>query len=93
GLTLTAAHTVYMLDPVWSPADEAQALNRVHRIGQTHTVRCVVFYMRDSVEERLLALRHSKGNFGHFLESGDVGITGMDGESSLISASALPELK
>lgn len=27
---------------------------------QTHTVRCVVFYMRDSVEERLLALRNSK---------------------------------
>ncbi|CAM9773562.1 unnamed protein product [Ectocarpus sp. 12 AP-2014] len=49
-----------MLDPVWSAADEAQALNRAHRIGQTHTVRCVVFYMKDSVEERLLALRHSK---------------------------------
>ncbi|CAN0468794.1 unnamed protein product, partial [Hapterophycus canaliculatus] len=60
GLTLTAASTVYMLDPVWSAADEAQALNRAHRIGQTHTVRCVVFYMKDSVEERLLALRHSK---------------------------------
>lgn len=27
---------------------------------QTHTVRCVVFYMRDSVEERLLALRNAK---------------------------------
>lgn len=34
GLTLTAASTVYMLDPVWSAADEAQALNRAHRIGQ-----------------------------------------------------------
>lgn len=34
GLTLTAASTVYMLDPMWSAADEAQALNRAHRIGQ-----------------------------------------------------------
>ncbi|CAN0548603.1 unnamed protein product, partial [Laminaria digitata] len=34
GLTLTAASTVYMMDPVWDAADEAQALNRAHRIGQ-----------------------------------------------------------
>ena len=34
GLSLTTASTVYMLDPVWSAADEAQALNRAHRIGQ-----------------------------------------------------------
>ncbi|CAM9883365.1 unnamed protein product [Pylaiella littoralis] len=95
GLTLTAASTVYMLDPVWSAADEAQALNRAHRIGQTHTVRCVVFFMKDSVEERLLALRHSKGNFAQFLESADSVVSlaseGVDG--SFVNMFALPELK
>ncbi|CAM9858108.1 unnamed protein product [Ectocarpus sp. 6 AP-2014] len=104
GLTLTAASTVYMLDPVWSAADEAQALNRAHRIGQTHTVRCVVFYMKDSVEERLLALRHSKGNFAQFLESADsvVSLAAPEGSgsgsssplsSSFVNMFALPELK
>lgn len=42
GLTLTAASTVYMLDPVWSAADEAQALNRAHRIGQVISQSCPV---------------------------------------------------
>lgn len=37
GLTLTAASTVYMLEPSLNPAEEAQALSRTHRIGQ---VRC-----------------------------------------------------
>eukprot|EP00752_Nemacystus_decipiens_P012660 g11214.t1 len=96
GLTLTAASTVYMLDPVWSAADEAQALNRAHRIGQTQTVRCVVFYMRDSVEERLLALRNSKGNFAQFLESADSMVslaTSEAGSGSFVNLFALTELK
>jgi hypothetical protein len=38
-----------------------QALNRVHRIGQTHAVRCVIFYAKNSIEERVLALRRLQG--------------------------------
>ncbi|CAN0155036.1 unnamed protein product, partial [Phaeothamnion confervicola] len=64
GLTLTAAHVLYMLDPSPSAADEAQSLARAHRIGQTQAVRCVIFYMRNSVEERLLALRNDSGDGG-----------------------------
>ena len=61
GLTLTVAYTCYILEPLHRVSEEAQALSRVHRIGQTRTVRCVVFYIRDSCEERLLALRERYG--------------------------------
>ncbi|CAM9152561.1 unnamed protein product, partial [Ectocarpus fasciculatus] len=57
GLTLTIAHVVYLLEPSPSPAAEAQAISRVHRIGQSHNVRCVIFYAKDTCEERLLAMR------------------------------------
>lgn len=51
------ANVLYMVDPCFSLADEAQALNRAHRIGQTRKVRCVIFFVRGTVEERMLALR------------------------------------
>ena len=35
GLTLTEADYVFVLDPWWNPAAEAQAIDRAHRIGQT----------------------------------------------------------
>src|ERR1700730_302165 len=38
GLTLTAADYVFLLDPWWNPAVEAQAIDRTHRIGQTRPV-------------------------------------------------------
>jgi len=38
GLNLTAAQYVFLLDPWWNPAVEAQAIDRAHRIGQTQQV-------------------------------------------------------
>jgi Helicase conserved C-terminal domain len=61
GLTLTVSHICYMMEPIHNAAEEAQALNRVHRIGQTERVRCVIFYAKDTAEERLLALRNESG--------------------------------
>jgi len=60
GLTLTVAQTVYLLEPSADAAAEAQALSRVHRIGQNHNVRCVILYAENTCEERLLALRKEK---------------------------------
>jgi E3 ubiquitin-protein ligase SHPRH len=64
GLTLTHADLVILLEPFLSPGDEAQAANRVHRIGQKRPVRCVTYFVCGSVEERLLAFRERQAEFG-----------------------------
>lgn len=60
GLNLTSADYVFILDPWWNPAAEAQAIDRAHRIGQTQTVFTYKFIARDSVEEKILKLQKSK---------------------------------
>lgn len=60
GLNLTAADTVILYDPWWNPAVEAQAADRVHRIGQTRTVNIYRLVAKDSVEEKILALQAKK---------------------------------
>ena len=58
GLTLTAASTVVLLEPLLCASDEAQAVNRCHRLGQTApVVNIIQLYVTHSVEERLLAYR------------------------------------
>lgn len=41
GLTLTAAHTIILLDRPWTPGEAYQAEDRVRRIGQTKPVTCI----------------------------------------------------
>ncbi|HVS15445.1 MAG TPA: SNF2-related protein [Thermoanaerobaculia bacterium] len=60
GLNLTAAGYVFLLDPWWNPAVEAQAIDRAHRIGQTQPVFSYRLIARDTVEEKILELQHSK---------------------------------
>jgi len=60
GLNLTAADYVYILDPWWNPAAEAQAIDRCYRIGQDKHVMAYKIVCRDSVEEYILALQESK---------------------------------
>ena len=60
GLNLTAAEYVFLLDPWWNPAVEAQAVDRAHRIGQTHQVFAYRLIARDTVEERVLELQRQK---------------------------------
>jgi DNA repair protein RAD5 len=60
GLTLTAASRVYLLDPWWNPAAEEQAIDRVHRIGQTRPVVVTRFVIKESIEESILKLQEGK---------------------------------
>jgi superfamily II DNA or RNA helicase len=60
GLNLVSADYVFLLDPWWNPAVEAQAIDRTHRIGQTRNVFAYRLIARDTVEEKVLALQESK---------------------------------
>ncbi len=60
GLNLTAADYVFLLDPWWNPAVEAQAIDRAHRIGQTRPVFACRIVARDTVEEKILELQAGK---------------------------------
>jgi superfamily II DNA or RNA helicase len=60
GINLTSADTVIIFDPWWNPAVEDQAADRTHRIGQTRSVNIIRLVVRDSIEERILALHERK---------------------------------
>jgi SNF2 family DNA or RNA helicase len=60
GLNLTAAEYVFLLDPWWNPAVEAQAIDRTHRIGQERSVFAYRIVARDTVEEKVLDLQREK---------------------------------
>ena len=62
GLNLTAADYVFLLDPWWNPAVEAQAIDRAHRIGQNNPVIAYRMVCRDTVEEKILELQKAKKN-------------------------------
>jgi len=59
GLNMVAACHVIMLDLWWNPTTEDQAIDRAHRIGQTRPVKVVRFTVKDTVEDRILALQVS----------------------------------
>lgn len=60
GLNLTEADYVFILDPWWNPAVEAQAIDRAHRIGQKKKVFTYKFITRNTVEEKILMLQQKK---------------------------------
>jgi len=71
GLNLTAADYVYILDPWWNPAVEAQAVDRAHRIGQTRPVFAYRLICRDTVEEKIIELQKQKRELADAIISAD----------------------
>lgn len=53
GLTLTRASRVIVYDPSWNPSQDAQAVDRAYRIGQTREVRVYRLFLAGSVEEKM----------------------------------------
>ncbi|KAF9911873.1 hypothetical protein EC991_001777 [Linnemannia zychae] len=60
GLNLTSAQRVYLMDPHWNPSVESQAIDRIHRLGQTKPVDVVRFIIKESIEENILELQKRK---------------------------------
>lgn len=73
GLNLTAADYVFLLDPWWNPAVEAQAIDRTHRIGQTRRVFATRLIARDTVEEKVLQLQAKKRDLADAILRSDDG--------------------
>jgi superfamily II DNA or RNA helicase len=71
GLNLTAADYVFILDPWWNPAVEAQAIDRAHRIGQEKKVFAYRFVSQESIEERIAELQESKRKLADAIVSED----------------------
>jgi SNF2 family DNA or RNA helicase len=68
---LTAADYVFILDPWWNPAVEAQAIDRAHRIGQTRPVFAYRLISRDTVEDKIVALQQSKRELADSIVAAD----------------------
>ena len=76
GLTLTEADYVFVLDPWWNPAVEAQAVDRAHRIGQTRTVMVYRLVSAGTIEEKVLALQQRKRDLFDAVVAGDASASG-----------------
>ena len=78
GLNLTEADYAILLDPWWNPATEAQAVDRTHRIGQTKTVMVYRLVAKDTIEEKVMALKQTKAKlFAGVLGGGSAGGPGI----------------
>jgi len=71
GLNLTAAEYVFILDPWWNPAVEAQAIDRTHRIGQTKPVFAYRMICEDTVEQRIIELQARKRKLADAIVGGE----------------------
>ncbi|KAJ0475858.1 putative DNA helicase [Helianthus annuus] len=60
GLNMVAASHVILFDLWWNPTTEDQAIDRAHRIGQTRAVTVSRLTVKDTVEDRILALQDEK---------------------------------
>lgn len=60
GINLTASDTVIIFDNDWNPQVDLQAIDRVHRIGQTKPVKIYRFLIKNSIEEILISKSYSK---------------------------------
>ncbi|KAF8756177.1 HIRAN domain [Rhizoctonia solani] len=75
GLNLTQAQYVFMMDFWWNRAAENQAIDRIHRIGQTRTVYVKHFVIQNTIEKRVLQIQKRKTAIvkGAFGQAGDKG--------------------
>lgn len=79
GLTLTSATEVFVLEPSMNPALTQQAINRVHRVGQTKPVNIHHLIMAGSVEEKIMQLTQSQLQHRGDDEDGASGAVGARG--------------
>ena len=81
GLNLAEADYCFLLDPWWNPATETQAVDRAHRIGQTRSVMVYRLVAKDTIEEKVMALKARKARlFSSVLDDGNAFGTTVDAD-------------
>lgn len=60
GINLTAADTVVFYDHDWNPSNDAQAMDRAHRLGQTRQVTVYRLITKGTIDERIIQLARVK---------------------------------
>jgi len=81
GLTLTEADYVFVLDPWWNPAAEAQAVDRAHRIGQTRHVMVYRLVSSETIEEKVMELKGRKAElFARVVDGEGMMSTGIEAD-------------
>lgn len=73
GLNLTESDYVFILDPWWNPAIEAQAVDRAHRMGQKNRVFAYKMITTDTVEQKIVALQGEKRRLADAIVTADTG--------------------
>lgn len=73
GLNLTVADTVIIFEPWWNRAAELQAINRLHRIGQSAKVMSYSMITHNTIEERIRELQEQKSLLVDEIISSDSG--------------------
>ncbi len=71
GITLTKGSYVFLMDPWWNPAVEAQAIDRAHRMGQQNPVFAYRMIAKDTVEEKIAKLQKEKRKLADAIISGE----------------------
>ena len=87
GLNLTAADHVFLMDPWYNPATEAQAADRAHRIGQDRPVMVYKLVARGTVEEGISLLQEKKKQLA------DAALAGAEGATAITRADLLALLE
>ena len=71
GLNLTEADYCFVLDPWWNPANETQAVDRAHRIGQRNAVMVYRYVSTGTIEEKVMELKARKAAIFSSVMDGD----------------------
>ncbi len=88
GLNLTAAEYVFLLDPWWNPAVEAQAIDRAHRIGQTRHVFAYRLLAAGTIEDKIAQLQQSKRDLADAILRADAPLRDLSREDLEVLLSA-----
>ena len=72
GLNLTAADVVIHYDPWWNVAEQNQATDRTHRIGQKNVVTVLKLVAKNTIEEKILKLQEEKAKLAENIIEGDM---------------------